>query len=268
MEYFGILGRLVPLSCASSERVVSAARYVSQTTLEGRRRVQVAPASPRTWEMSWGLADPQEMAALSGFTTGAWGPGPFHWVPIQAQKWNLLTPREATLLDRNTNAQWTEGGPVVGVDGTLVARSMLSGITESWRSLYSGIPCIPGVPVTWTADIAGDGAEAPSLVSAFFDAEGERIGAAINGYAPRVDGLQRVSLTQAAPEGAVSFRAGISYRTKRIARPQVTWTHGPVDYAPGHGCRSAVLDAPTEDLLAANSFGTWSTTSFTVMEVG
>lgn len=268
MEYFGSLGRLVRLSCASSERIGTAARYVPGVTVEGRRRVQVIPAPPRTWDLSWGLADPAEMAALSGFVTGAWGAGPFHWVPVQAQRGNLLTPREAMLVDRASNPLWTEGGPVVAADGSLAPRSMLSGRDETWASLFVDIPCIPGQPITWTADIAGDGELSPGLTSAFRDANDTQIGTGVNEYAPSVDGLQRVSQTRIAPDDAVSFRAGISYRTKRITRPQVTWTDGPVPYSPGHGCRAAVLDGHAEDLIAANKFGTWSTAQFTVMEVG
>lgn len=268
MEYFGELGRLVPLRCASTERAQSAARYVPSVTVEGRRRVQAIPASPRTWDLSWGLADPSEMVALSGFVTGAWGAGPFHWVPVQAWKHNLLTPREAMLVDRQSNALWTEGGPVVGTDGSLAPRSMLSARDASWASLFVDIPCIPGRAITWAADVAGDGSAPPALASAFFDAAGGQIGSGVAEHGTEAEGMERVSQTRVPPEGAASFRAGIYHTTKRIARPQVTWTDGPVPYSAGHGCRAAVLDGMSEDLLTANSFGTWSSTSFTVMEVG
>lgn len=268
MEYFGNLGRLVPLRCASSERVASAARYMEQVTVEGRRKVQAIPASPRSWELSWGLASPAEVVALSGFVTGAWGPGPFHWVPVQAWKHNLLTPREAMLAERRDNDLWTEGGPVVATDGTIAPRSLLSGRDTAWRSVFWDIPVIPGRPVTWSADISGDGDEIPGVTSVFADAEGEPIGAGATEHAPNVDGLQRVSQTRTPPDDAVSFRVGIPYMTKRLTRPQVTWTDGPVPFSPGHGCRAAVIDGHSEDLIAANTFGTWSTAQFTVMEVG
>ena len=268
MEYLGSLGRLVPLRCASVERVQAAARYVPSVTVEGRRRVQVIPASPRTWDLSWGLADPSELAALSGFVSGAWGAGPFHWVPVQAWKHNLLTPREAMLVDHVPSSFWTTGGPVVAVDGTLAPRSVIFSLEGSWRSIFVDIPCIPGTPVTWSADISGDGSLKPSLMAVCADAAGDQIGSATEVFADEYDGLQRVSVTITPPPDAVSFRAGISFRVKRLTRPQVTWTDGPVPYSPGYGCRAAVLDGMSDDLIAANSFGTWSSAQFTVMEVG
>lgn len=267
MEYLGSLGRMVGLSCPSSERVQSAPRYVTSMTVEGRRRAQVRPASPRTWDIGLGLASPQELATLSAFVSGAWGAGPFHWVPVQAWKHNLLTPREAMMLDRRSNGLWAEGGPVIATDGTLAPRSMLSDRTETWDTLFVDIPCIPGVPVTWSADVAGDGSSAPGIASAFYTAAPEQIGVGLMMYGSPTAGLQRVSQLRVPPENAVSMRVGIPFQTKRITRPQVTWTDHPVPFAPGHGCRSAVIDAASEDLIAANSFGTWSSTSFTVMEV-
>ena len=268
MEYLGSLGRLVGLSCPSSERVESAPRYVTSMTVEGRRRAQVRPASPRVWDLSVGVATPTELAVLSDFVTGAWGAGPWHWVSVQAQRGNLLTPREAALVDRRSNPDWVEGGPVVGTDGTLAPRSMLSARTSSWASVFLDVPCIPGVPITWSADIAGDGELTPALASAFSDAAGNQIASGVYEYAPSVHGLQRVSQTRIPPVGAASFRAGLSYRTRRMTRPQVTWTDGPVPYSAGHGCRAAVLDGWSEDLLIANRSGTYSNAGFTVMEVG
>ena len=266
--YLGSLGRLVEIPFTTSESVAVQERYVGKTTVEGRRRVQARPASPRSWDVSMPLAKGVEASALAAFVSGAWGAGPFHWVSVQAQRGNLLTPREAMLVDHVPSSFWTTGGSVVAVDGTLAPRSVIFSVESSWRSLFVDIPCIPGTPVTWSADISGDGSANPALASVFADANGAQIGSGVTEYAPDVDGLQRVSQTRIPPEGAASFRAGIFHTTKRITRPQVTWTDGPVPFAPGHGCRAAVLDGVSEDLLVANSFGTWSSASFTVMEVG
>src|SRR5690606_35066872 len=126
MEYLGSLGRLVALSCPSEERVQPAPRYREEFTVEGRRRVQVRPASPRVWDLSVGVATPAELAALSGFVTGAWGPGPWHWVPVLAQSGNLLTPGEASLMERaSVSAQSIQdAGPVRASDGAWASRSV------------------------------------------------------------------------------------------------------------------------------------------------
>lgn len=267
-EYLGSLGRLVPLRTSSRLAVSAQDRYLVQTTLEGRRRAQIVPASPRQWSLSWNGAQAPSLAALSDFVSGAWGAGPWHWVPVQAQRGNMLTPREAALVDRRSNPDWVEGGPVVGTDGTLAPRSVLSARSSSWASLFTGVPVVPGVPVTWAADISGDGVTAPALASAFADTSGAQIGSGVTESAPSAVGLQRVSQTRVPPEGAASINVGIFWTTRRVTRPQVTWTDEPVPYSAGHGCRAAVLDGWSEDLLVANRFGTYSNAGFTVMEVG
>lgn len=83
-----------------------------------------------------------------------------------------------------------------------------------------------------------------------------------------VNGLQRVSQIRVPPAGVASIRVGIFHTAKRVTRPQVTWTDGPVPYSPGQGCRAAVIDGWSEDLLVANRYGTYSNAGFTVMEVG
>lgn len=266
--YLGGLGRLIEVPFTASEAVSTQDRYAVKATMEGRRRAQVRPASPRSWNVDVKGARPNEVAALSDFVTGAWGAGPWHWVSVQAQRGNLLTPREAALLDRRSSPGWVEGGPVVGTDGTLAPRSVLSARTSSWASLFTGVPVIPGVPVTWSADIAGDGAAAPALASSFADASGSPIGSGVTEPAPSAVGLQRVSQTRVPPEGAVSISVGIFWTARRVTRPQVTWTAGPVPYSAGHGCRSAIVDGWSEDLIVANSFGNYSNAGFSVVEVG
>lgn len=266
--YLGSLGRLVEVPFTASENVSRADRFVESVTVEGARRVQARPVAPRSWSVDVNGATATERSALDAFATGAWGNGPWHWVSVAAQRGNLLTPREALLMDRQQNALWTEGGPIVAADGSLAPRSMLSARDATWASLFVDIPCLPGHAITWSADIAGDGSAPPSLASAFFDANGGQIGSGVAEHGSDAEGMQRVSQTRIPPEGAASFRAGIYHTTKRITRPQVTWTDGPVPYSAGHGCRAAVLDGMSEDLIAANSFGTWSSAQFTVMEVG
>lgn len=264
MEYLGSLGRLIPLRCASQERSQASSRYRESFTVEGRRRVQIVPDAPRTWDVSWDLAYPRELAALSGFTSGAWGNGPWHWVPVLAQVGNALTPREAELLDFTQRAEFTAGGPVRGADGTWAARSIRHDFpVAGWRSAYSGVPVMPGKPVTWAVDVEGD---SPGITMQFQDVARQSLGQHVG--AGSGAGMQRVSVSAVAPPGAASVVVGVRNTTTRFTRPQVTWTAGPVPFSAGHGCRAAVVDGFSEDLIVANSFGTYSQVGFTVMEVG
>lgn len=265
MEYLGSLGRLIGLSCPSTEQVTPAPRYVTASTVEGRRRAQVRPASPRVWDLSVEVATPAELAALSGFVTGAWGNGPWHWVPVQAQQGNLLTPREAGLLDYEALQWWSPGGPVRDAEGAWSASSISSSLTGAYGRLFDGIPVVAGGPVTWAADVQGDGQSALGL--GFRDASGAQIAGAYGNEVAQA-GMGRVSMTVTVPVDAVSLHVGVRGGVTRVTRPQVTWTDGPVPYSAGHGCRMAVVDGFSEDLIVANRYGTYSSAGFTVMEVG
>src|SRR5690606_27852527 len=126
MEYLGSLGRLIPLSCASTERVSRGQGYAESFTVEGARRVQAIPSRPRVWDVSWGARGDDELAKLEAFALGAWGHGPWHWVSVAAQTGNLLTPREALLLDRAgvSSASVQDAGPVRDSDGGWSPRSV------------------------------------------------------------------------------------------------------------------------------------------------
>lgn len=266
MEYLGSLGRLVGLSCPSSERIQPAARYSEEFTVEGRRRVQVRPASPRVWDLSVGVATPAELAALSGFLTGAWGNGPWHWVPVLAQRGNLLTPREAQLVDRASvsSASVQDAGPVRDAGGGWSARSVTVTLASGWVALARGVPVIAGLPFTFSCDVQG-GSTPGQVHVRFLDAAGGTV-LDTAGTAPNA-GMHRVSVTATVPAGAVEAQVGVRSQTLVATRPQATWTPGPVPWSAGHGCRSAVVDGWSEDLLVANSSGTYSSAGFTVMEV-
>ena len=264
MEYLGSLGRLIGLSCPSTEQVTPAPRYVTASTVEGRRRAQVRPASPRAWDLSVEVATPAELAALSGFVTGAWGNGPWHWVPVQAQRGNLLTPREAQLVDRaSVSANLVQdAGPVLDAAGEWSPRSVTVTASSGWVSLARGVPVIPGLPFTFSCDVEGSG---PEVTVAFYDAAGTAVSA--HSQAGSGAGMQRVSVSVTVPDGAVEAYVGVRSSVTRATRPQVSWTAGPVPWSPGYGCRSAVVDGMSEDLLVANSTGTYSQVGFTVLEV-
>lgn len=248
----------------ASENVSRADRYVESLTVEGARRVQVRPAAPRSWSVDVRGASAGELSGLAAFASGGWGSGPWHWVSVAAQVGNVLTPREAELLDHIVRAEFTDGGPVRGADGTWAARSIRHNHpVPGWRSVHRGVPVMPGKPVTWAVDVEGT---SPGITMLFLDAAGRSLdGQSVSGSGA---GMQRVSVSAVAPPGAASVTVGVRDTTTRFTRPQVTWTAGPVPFSAGHGCRAAVVDGLSEDLLVANSFGTYSQVGFTVMEVG
>ena len=270
MEYLGSLGRLVGFRCASSERVQSVPRYVERITVEGRRRVQVTPASPRTWDVSWGLANPGEVAALAAFTSGAWGSGPWHWVSVDAWQGNLLTPTEADLTGVAYNDRWSLGGPMRRESGDWSGQSLVVSVPSGSHVVVEGIPVLPGRAVTYGADVqASDPSVAPRLHVQWADAAG---GFIAQQFADgEVTGaVQRASVTFTPPANAASARLLLDRTVARYTAPQVTWTPHEVPYAPGHGCRSAVVDGMNRDLLYAADArrGSYSSIGFTVMEVG
>lgn len=265
MEYLGNLGRLVPLRCASKENTGSADRYVVRTAIDGSRRVQIVPGTPRTWSVDWGLAYPREAAALQGFTSGAWGPGPWHWVSVQAQHENLLTPREAMLLDYYPTGYLSTGGSIV-VHGVRAPLSLLHNRTSSWTPVFRNIPVVPGRAVTWSAEVNSAGGVAPRLVLQLVDAAGAPISSTY-GTGTVSSAVQRVSVTVTPPANAVAVHACLDYTAVRMIRPQVTWTDGPVEYGPGHGCRSAVIDSSSSAVILSTGKQSYSSHGFTVMEV-
>lgn len=264
MEYLGVPGRLLGLACASSERLDTAARYAQEFTVEGARRVQARPVTPRTWDVSVGVTTPSELAPLVEFASGAWGNGPFEWVPIQAQRGNLLTPRESVLLDRASvsTVYVQDAGPVLGADGLWAARSVTVTLTSGWVALARGVPVLAGEPFTFSCDVDGT---SPQVHVRFVDAAGATI--SDHEQAGTGAGMQRVSLTVPPPVGAVTAQVGVRSTVTRATRPQASWTDGPVPFSTGHGCRSAVVDGFSESLLMANRFGTYSDISFNVLEL-
>lgn len=265
--YLGGLGRLVEIPFTASEAVSTQDRYVAKTTVEGRRRVQVRPASPRSWNVDMKGARSSEVAALSAFVSGGWGAGPWHWVPVQAQRGNLLTPRESLLLDRAASNNIMDSGPLKAPDGSWAPRSGLVDLASGSEWLFTGVPVMPGQSFTWALDVVGDGATAPELITIYSDADGARVGTGDRSASTTVRGLHRTSMTLTPPEGAATVDVGVRGTVKRFARPQVTWTDREVPYATGHGCRAAVIDGLSESLLCAARDTSFSEVGFTVMEV-
>lgn len=272
-QFIGKLGQLVELSCEGSEKVSQTDRYTEHITVEGRRRVQAIAHQPRQWDISWNALSGEDEEVLAAFAMGAWGRGPWHWVPVQAQYGNLLTPRQSELLEyRIPGGYFSDGGPVRNSDGGWTSRSVSINLPSGWVGLFDSaeddLPVMPGQDFTWSADLDSGGSAAPTLQLQFLDDQGGSVGfyAQSGTSGP---GMQRVSMTKTVPEGATSALVGVRAPTSRLTRPQASWSSREIPYTVGRGCRSVVVDGWSSDLqgLRGCTSGLLSKSGFTILEV-
>src|SRR5699024_8153319 len=139
----GSLGRLVEVPFTASESVSAGERYSERVTLGGRRRVQVRPFAPRSWDVSMPYGFGPDVAALEGFASGAFGIGPWHWSQVAAQRGIVLPLRESMLLDYYPAGALTLGGPV-HVNGVLAPRSLMHNKASGWTPVFRDVPVAPG----------------------------------------------------------------------------------------------------------------------------
>ena len=247
-EYLGTLGRLVQLRCASTEQTSRSERYVLQGDATGGMRAQLRPRTPRAWDINVAALNDRDLAALEGFVGGEWGAGPWQWVSIAAQHGNLLTPAESLCLVASPLG--LQAGAMQCADGTWAGRSLAPTYAGSgWGVLWDSIPVMPGRPVTFSADVSGDGVNAPQIAAAFYTEAGSLIGSATYSVAGEAGGAQRVTVSAAAPAGAAEVRVGARPSVSRLTRPQVTWGSEPTDWTTGKGCRKAVPMGVSSALL-------------------
>lgn len=241
-EYLGSLGRLVRLDCASTESTGRPDRYTLQGDAMGGVRAQMRPQTPRSWGIDIDVVSDHDLAALEGFVEGEWGPGPWTWVSVSAQHGNLLTPGESLCLtSQAAPGVVTESGPMQCADGTWAGRSYSGAYAGSgWVSVWSDLPVLPGRPVTFSADVTGDGQAPPLLNIGFWDASGNALWSGPSAPGVVTTGATRVSVTATPPPGAASARTGIRSSVKRLTRPQVTWGDKGVLWTTGKGCRKAI----------------------------
>lgn len=240
MIYLGTLDRMIGMDCPAEQSVSHAGRVSTVTTVEGRVKAMVVPESGRSWSLGVSAGARQsESATLQEFVTGAWGSGPFIFVPVDAPLTNMLSPREAAALVPGT-AQ--VGGPVdLGADGW-AASSLIVGDPEATQEIYANVnpvPVVEGRAVTGSAWVR-PGFVSPSLLRLYWRGrDGVGLGTA-SVSVPAGSGLQRVALTATPPEGAVGVRL-VAYKAELMTRPQLTWTDGLAPWAAGEGCPAAVV---------------------------
>lgn len=265
MIYLGTLGRMIGIKCPASQNVEHEERYTFQTTLEGRRKAQPRPIGRRTWSLQTSDATtPAQVAALMQFAQGAWGPGPFVFVPADAPYTNMLTPEIASCAPGTALYAYTQsGGPMQTPDG-FAARSLIN--TSPSQLLAFGrtlTPASPGQSVTASAYVAGAGARVRIY---FYDAGGGSITSATSSVVS--DGaVIRSHITRVAPPGTASVRV-LAIDTVQACNPAITWTDDLQPWADGQGCENAVVQAASRDLVQAVPGATYSRMTFTVSEVG
>lgn len=263
--YLGSLGRLVKLPYVGSQQVQAEERYNFSSTLEGKRKAQVKPKGPRTWDLSADHYRPNEHSLLSQFANGAWGNGPFVFVSADAPVSNMLTPAAAScdpaLVNGATNSA---GGPMLTPDGW-AGRSYMN--SDPAKLLWFGTghtPVIPGMRVTVSAYLLGNGA---AVRIYFYDATGVSLPSSTSTVSATAGTVVRSHVTREPPPGAVSCRV-LAVNAIQGTRPAITWTPTLLDWADGQGCEKAVVHGVTRDQVLAVAGNTYSNLSFTVSEVG
>lgn len=264
--YLGTIGRMVEIPYATSQSMAAEGRHTFETTLEGRRKSQVRPIARRTWELSSSHFRPQEVALLEQFVTGAWGLGPFQFVPSEAPHTNLLPPTVSTCDPALITATGFigPGGPAQLPDGSWAARSYLNTSSSINMTFPATIPVMPGQLVTGSAWVRGAGMK---VHISFWDAAGNFITNATSSGTGVANAFTRLSATRTAPTNAVRVSVYTS-GAGRAANPAVTWTAELRPWSDGLGCEKSVVSTSSREVVLAVPGRTYSNLSFTVTEVG
>lgn len=263
--YLGSLGRMVELYTTPSAQTSAAERYTFKSTLEGRSKAQVRPIGRRSWTWNASYADPSEQAALVQFAQGAWGRGPFWFVPADAPRTNVLTPGAASCdpleVTMGSGAVLLGSPPLLTPDGW-AARSIWKD-TGNGAFIGAAVPVLPGRKVTGSAYVSGSGGFVRLL---FLDVVGAVV--AQHDSAAAVSAVGRRSVTATPPAAAVSARLTVTASVTSAGNPAITWTDTVQPFADGQGCEKAVVHGMSRDIVLSGPNGTYSNLGFTVTEVG
>ena len=265
--YLGQISRMIGLWSTPSAQVQTEDFYSFQTTVEGVRRAQRKPTSPRTWSVSAGYSTPADTAVLDDFVSGAWGPGPFIFVSADAPVTNMLTPGEAT-CDPAAGVQPSDiaAGPMLTPDGWAPRSLRPTGSSnEVWFGM-GNVPVIDREPITVSAYVRGAGA---AVRVVWYDANGGGLGGNTSTVTATAGTTVRSWLTVTPPANAASLRVR-AVNVAQGTRPAVTRGTHLYPWADGRGCAKAIVHAASrEALLAGQGLGRqFENNSYTVTEVG
>lgn len=225
-DYIGELGRLLRVRWNSELSVSGDSSSIHVDESPERRWVFASPSSGRReWSASFvgRNQDLNNILALARSTPPAGG---FIYVPDVASFTNVLTPAQSMLSGFQTSS-------IADAEGNLSLYALVG--SPASAVVADKVPVIPGAPVTVSVDVAGD---AQVLVE-FMGANGNRVYQKSGSTTGSL--MQRVSVSlESVPVTARYVRVTVS-GFLALTNPQVTWTAGPVPYAPGMGCGACVI---------------------------
>lgn len=260
MIYLGTPGRMIGLKCPASQQVSSEDRFTFQTTLEGRRKAQVRPRGARTWALQTSDAtSPEDAAKIAEFADGAWGLGPFWFLPAEATYANVLPPINQPFGGH------IDGGPMTLAGGGIAPFSVERSEGSAGTLQFTGDdpPVIPGRSITGSVWLIGEGA---TCLLQFFDITDTVIGSASSPKTSGSDAGVRVHVTAMPPAGTAKVRITVRNGI-RAARPSITYTDKVMPYAGGMGCPKAILHGMSNNLVMTGTLATYSGVGFQITEV-
>lgn len=237
--YLGTPAHLAPLEYVDEVRAEQDSRYaIQRAASRSWAFVSAAPgAAPRRWTVNL-TATSETAAALQGLADGAYGNGPFAWLPESAYISNALTPRQSGLLDFS--------GPGVTAVGGWSPRSALG---PALADLATQIPIMGNHPVTATVDVSGAATLRITLRNAS--------GTVLMTREETSDGTAMQRLTVTVPSAPATARTadirvgGHTY----VTRPQVTWLGREIPWAPGAGADSVIVESVSMAPMQLDSNG-------------
>lgn len=229
-SYIGPLAHLSPVLYTRESRVEREGLY---TIVEAASRTwayasaPLAAPPPRRWEITL-TADNRSVGVLEGMAAGAYGYGPFFWIPESAYISNLLTPRVAHMV--------THDGP--GLD-TVEGWAPHSHVGPAGTTIASGVPVLPDAPFTASVDCSGQAELRIIFRTATGALVSEQVATSANG------GMKRMHAHVAkAPLNARQADIVISSHGM-VAHPQATWVNKPTPWSAGSGATSVIINGIT-----------------------
>lgn len=247
--HIGTLAHLLPAIPTTDSSIALADRFSFQEAPSKRWAfVTEKGARLRRWDISTDLLSSEEAGVLTELAEGAWGLGPFIFIPCPAHDSNVLTPAQS-LLEGVANA-----GPVALPGGGTAPRSVVGGQTVT---LADKVPVMPGKPVTVSLYIAGG-----SAAVSFKTLTGSTVGS--RPLTPTGDLMQRVSATAPSVPATARYATITATGYTALARPQLSWTAETVPWAAGGGASQVIIQNSSPTPMR----GGWSSASTQIVEVG
>lgn len=276
--YFGRSAAITVLADPDPDVPMSPARRVGEhLALGGGRSIDVIGVGRLDLTLRWTRLPPAEVAVIEEFTSGAAGPGPFWFLPVDAPGWNFMPTllASATSITGDTSG-WATGAPhtltsvtTPVLRGPRALRWQLAANTTAVRFLYPDGIAVPfALPIggtgtwTWTYD-----ARTITGTATMF--------AALEGAATLIGpdttittSWTTVSVTFAPPPGAdvrtlIAVRPGPAIDVV-IDTPRLTYGPQPRPWTPGRGVPQMII---TDFDLSARWIDAYDLT-LTLREIG